>query len=82
MAFPTSSCLRYPLWNIPRSARAAAGADRPKREPRPRPERIVPFLREWLVAGPYPSDKRVDEMLAIDHIRVERALPGAGKRAA
>jgi len=54
-------------------------ADAPPSGP-PRPSADVPCLREWLVAGPYPSTRFEDDMLDDEPFRVARARPSDGGR--
>lgn len=48
---------------------------------RPQPDGDVPFQREWLLAGPYRGNRRDDDMLYIEHFKIARAKPAAGRRA-
>jgi hypothetical protein len=45
------------------------------------PDKSVPYLREWLLAGPYPSKRGEDEMLFDKHFKISKAAPAPGKRA-
>jgi len=47
----------------------------------PRPSADVPFLRKWLVSGPFPVKKRTDDMLFVDPFNLKKAKPRAGGRA-
>jgi hypothetical protein len=49
--------------------------------PRPRPADGVPFLREWLVAGPFPGTQKEDEHFFVEHVDPRRTKPYAGGRA-
>ncbi|MHC5032703.1 MAG: prenyltransferase/squalene oxidase repeat-containing protein [Planctomycetota bacterium] len=59
----------------PVKARKTGKAERPK------PEENVPFQREWLLAGPYRGNRRADDMLYLEHFKIARAKPAAGRRA-
>jgi hypothetical protein len=52
-----------------------------KKEERPKPQASLPFLREWLLAGPYRGHRRADDMLFLEHFRIARARPAAGRKA-
>ncbi|MFH0944119.1 MAG: prenyltransferase/squalene oxidase repeat-containing protein [Planctomycetota bacterium] len=62
----------------------------PRRDDNPRLEaerRIAPpradveFLRNWLVAGPYPGRKMDDDHLQVEHIQEQKAVGIEGRRA-
>ena len=44
----------------------------------PKPSPDVPFLREWLVAGPFRGESGEDDLLYEDHVNPKRGTPVAG----
>ncbi|MHC4729843.1 MAG: prenyltransferase/squalene oxidase repeat-containing protein [Planctomycetota bacterium] len=56
-------------------------ARKTKKPERPRPDENVPFQREWLLAGPYRGHRRDDDMLFLEHVKIARAKPAAGRKA-
>lgn len=55
---------------------AAAATPRPPAPPRP--DAAVPYLTDWLLAGPFPSKNGEDDMLRVEHFSLKNLAPIAG----
>jgi len=74
--------LRKVVFTAPRERAAETpGAAAPKKPERPRPADGTPFLREWLLAGPYRGAPNEDDAFFEDPIGVAKAAPAPGRRA-
>jgi hypothetical protein len=78
--------LRKVTFTAPKARRigepaAVKTAKKPPEPGPPRPDKDVPCLRRWLVAGPFFSAKHEDDMLFEAHFKLSRARPGPGVRA-
>jgi len=47
----------------------------------PRPDGSVPFLQEWLIAGPFPGTPSGDDHLFLGHVDPEHVVPREGGKA-
>jgi hypothetical protein len=59
----------------------AKDGEKKQRPRRPKPDKAVPCLRDWLVAGPWTGKPGEDEMLLTETIDVRRVKPSVGTRA-
>lgn len=63
-------------------AREAGPVEKPPEAPaRPTPAADAPFLRSWLVAGPFRGEQGEDDILFHQDFKVETAAPAAGRPA-